>query len=162
MWGDPAVGHVTVDQINAAFNDPSNGLRKLIEEVTTEKCECANTMCSGHGRCYGIGTAAVQGGYSACQCFDGYTGANCTVKLDEGKVNAHLVDLDDVDTTKPLESGVMCPDAISMCAEGQTCGQFIGGRWGCCPLEHAVLCGDSRHCCPNGYSCDAAAGVCYK
>jgi hypothetical protein len=183
VWGDPAVGHVTVEQINAAFANPATGLRQLIQTVATKKCDCAKTMCGGNGRCYGVG------GYASCHCFDGYSGPNCTKQTSAlsttgeteqrsagaaqgANANAHLarasphgVGLDSVGWLDADGSGgdrVVCPDAISSCAAGQTCGQFVGGRWGCCPLAKAVLCGDSQHCCPAGYSCDKLAGVCYK
>jgi hypothetical protein len=175
VWGDPAVGHVTVEQINAAFADPTKGLRQLIERVATKKCDCAKTMCSGHGRCHG----ARVGGYAACQCFDGYRGANCTENMEKigrgGGTRNRVVAKEGHSLTlgpglgpaaAAMESedgaGVVCPDAISSCAAGQTCGQFVGGRWGCCPLAKAVLCGDAQHCCPAGYSCDKTAGVCYN
>ena len=157
VWGDPAVGHVTVDQIDAAFANPTTGLRQLIQKVATKKCDCAKTMCGGNGRCYGVGV----GGYSACHCYEGYGGPNCTKKE-----TSPLPTTDETGETEQRsgECGgrVICPDAISSCATGQTCGQFVGGRWGCCPLAKAVLCGDSQHCCPAGYSCDKLAGVCYK
>ena len=153
---------MTVEQINAAFSDKTNGLRQLIQKVATKKCDCAKNMCNGNGRCHGVGV----GGYAECQCFEGYSGVNCTKKIGEARddtaqklktVASHSSDAASVE-----EARVVCPDAISSCGAGQTCGQFVGGRWGCCPLEHAVLCGDSRHCCPKGYSCDKTAGVCYK
>ena len=54
-----AVGHVTVEQIDAAFNNPTTGLKQLIERVAAKKCDCAKTMCGGHGRCHGVGVAVV-------------------------------------------------------------------------------------------------------
>lgn len=155
---------MTVDQINAAFSDPTSGLRQLIEKVTTQKCDCAKTMCGGNGRCYGVGV----GGFSACQCFEGYSGANCTNKVGgttagTSTVSNMAAELDNAIVDSSLTAAkVICPDAISTCEAGQTCGQFVGGRWGCCPLVDAVLCGDAQHCCPKGYSCDKTAGVCYK
>lgn len=52
VWGDPAVGKVTVEEINTAFEDPKTGLKQLIQRVGTAKCDCSKTMCSGHGRWY--------------------------------------------------------------------------------------------------------------
>ena len=177
VWGDPAVGHVTVDQIDAAFANPATGLRQLIQTVATKKCDCAKTMCGGNGRCYGVGV----GGYASCLCNEGYGGPNCTKKTSAlttteqrsggvaqganakprvARASPGGLGLDSVGWLD--DDRVICPDAISSCAPGQTCGQFVGGRWGCCPLAKAVLCGDSQHCCPAGYSCDKLAGVCYK
>lgn len=157
-----AVGHVTVEQIDAAFNNPTTGLKQLIERVAAKKCDCAKTMCGGHGRCHGVGV----GGYAACQCFQGYSGPNCTKQtttpaLPEAGAGSP-VGGDGSSGSDGESDRVACPDAISSCGAGQTCGQFVGGRWGCCPLAQAVLCGDAQHCCAAGYSCDAAAGVCYK
>jgi hypothetical protein len=58
----------------AAFSDPTNGLKQVITDVTKQKCDCAKAMCNGNGRCHGVDV----GGYAACQCFEGYSGANCT------------------------------------------------------------------------------------
>ena len=147
VWGDPAVGHVTIEQINTAFEGPQ-GLKQLIHRVGAAKCQCSASMCGGHGRCYGVGV----GGYAACECFEGFSGVNCTTKT--GRVVAEPA------STLHTGSATICPDGISSCAGGQTCGQFVGGRWGCCPLPNAVLC--NQHCCPAGYACDPVAGVCYQ
>ena len=40
VWGDPAVGGVTVQQINAAFSQPK-GLKALMQRVVAAKCDCA-------------------------------------------------------------------------------------------------------------------------
>jgi hypothetical protein len=53
-------------------------MKALVQKVGTAKCDCAKTMCGGHGRCYGLGTEVALDGYSDCECFDGYSGANCT------------------------------------------------------------------------------------
>ena len=40
VWGDPAVGHVSLQQINAAFADPKTGLRQLIQRVGVRHLPC--------------------------------------------------------------------------------------------------------------------------
>jgi hypothetical protein len=156
VWGDPAVGHVTTAEINAAFEGP-HGLKQLIQTVGTAKCNCGKSMCSGHGRCYG------EGGYSECQCFDGWSGDNCTKQLQSTTTLTSEVSRvpQSQDQDRVQAATAVCPDGISSCLTEQTCGQFENGRWGCCPHPGATLCGDARHCCPSGYACDKAAGVCY-
>ena len=110
----------------------------------------------------GVGSHGVGvGGYAECACYEGWSGANCTTKA-AGAAPQQAT----AAAVPALADRVMCPDAISSCAPGQTCGQFTGGRWGCCPLAKAVLCDSVKSgnsfCCPEGYSCDGGAGVCYK
>lgn len=159
IWGDPAVGHVTIDDVHDAFTR-SDGLKALIARVGKAKCDCAKSMCSGHGRCYGVGSETAPGGYSACECFEGYSGTNCTQADDAQVLDADVAVEDKAVAT--LAGNVTCPDGVSFCPAGSTCGQHYSGRWGCCPLSEAVLCGDALHCCPSGTECDSSAGVCYQ
>lgn len=48
-WGDPAIGHVTVSQLQKNFDER---LGQFITDTVEDLCACAKSHCSGHGRCF--------------------------------------------------------------------------------------------------------------
>lgn len=152
VWGDPAVGGVTINQVNTAFETPKSGLKSIITRVASAKCACGKTNCSGHGRCYGPADQA-----SSCSCFAGYSGPRCATNVQDVP---RRVRNEGAAQEASRTGTTVCPDSISLCAAGQTCAQFSVGRWGCCPLPNATIC-DNHHCCPQNRACDKTTGVCY-
>ena len=43
IWGDPAVGHVTINDVDTAFTC-ADDRKALVQKVGTAKCDCAKTM----------------------------------------------------------------------------------------------------------------------
>eukprot|EP01012_Entosiphon_sulcatum_P011480 TRINITY_DN16991_c0_g1_i1.p1 TRINITY_DN16991_c0_g1~~TRINITY_DN16991_c0_g1_i1.p1 ORF type:complete len:468 (-),score=56.55 TRINITY_DN16991_c0_g1_i1:31-1434(-) len=134
VWGDPAVGGVTLEALQKYF---VSTFKPLIVEFETAQCNCAVSNCSSHGRCYA--------NLTKCECDAGWTGTNCA--------SAYAPEVISTLETFEVET-ITCPDGLSACPDGSTCGQLSSGRWYCCPSAQAVLCHDFLHCCPHGTTCN--------
>eukprot|EP00038_Savillea_parva_P009491 m.183874 g.183874 ORF g.183874 m.183874 type:complete len:412 (-) comp15961_c0_seq1:238-1473(-) len=66
LWGAPESFKIQ-SKFDAYLNST---LGPMALEIKQQACACSQAMCSGHGECVNAS--------SACQCFEGYTGPNCT------------------------------------------------------------------------------------
>merc|ERR1711976_185013 len=148
VWGDPAVGGVSIAEIEHYFDTT---MAPFVKNLVDKQCECAKSKCSGHGRCFANNTA--------CYCNEGYSGADCSHRVEpEFSVEQPTV------ATIPNDA-VACPGGVSHCPAGTTCGQLSTGRWYCCPAADATICGNFFNCCPGGYKCNMTSwheGSCQK
>jgi hypothetical protein len=48
-WGNPVIGHVPISKIQGFFDST---LQPLLSKTLEGLCKCAQSQCSGHGRCY--------------------------------------------------------------------------------------------------------------
>ena len=120
-----------------------------IDTFVSERCDCAERQCRGHGVCYGERDHPLR-----CYCDEGWGDSDCSKPLNitpPSPISPPPLP----PVVLPPATAVMCPDGLAWCSAG-TCAQSSLGVWVCCPHMHATIC-SSRRCCPANSTCSPKA-----